>query len=166
VTVLAVVLLVALWILAWGKLTLANVLSGVLVAAVLFAVFPSTRRTFARPPRPVATARLVLYVLGQMVVSNVLVAREILSRQSRIRTGVIAHRMRDPSREVITVLANIVALTPGTMTVDVTEEPPVVYLHFLLLDDVDEARRSAARLEDLVIAAIGRPEHRTEEGAS
>lgn len=37
-------LLVALWLLAWGEVTVANVLSGTAVAAVLLVVFPPTRQ--------------------------------------------------------------------------------------------------------------------------
>ena len=58
---------------------------------------------------------------------------------------------------VLTLIANIIALTPGTMTVDVTPDPPMIYVHFLLLSDVAEARRAVARLERLVVAAIGDP---------
>ena len=42
----------------------------------------------------------------------------------------------------VALLANLIALTPGTMTVEATRSPACVYVHFLLLDDVDEARRA------------------------
>ena len=158
-TIVVPVLLVGLWLLAWGDITVANIVSGIAVAAALLVAFPSGR--LARPRSRIhllAVGRLLLYVLGQLVVSNVLVAREILSRRSRIRTGVIAHRVQHPSDAGLTLIANVIALTPGTMTVDVTREPPIIYVHFLLLSDVDEARRAIARLERLVVAAIGDPQ--------
>jgi multicomponent Na+:H+ antiporter subunit E len=162
-TIFVPALLVALWLLAWGHITVANVVSGIAVAAVLLIAFPSDRR--GRPRIRVhllAVGRLLLYVMGQLVISNVLVAREILSRRSRIRTGVIAYRVEHPSDAVLTLIVNIVALSPGTMTVDVTRDPPIIYVHFLLLSDVDEARRAIARLERLVFAAIGDPHRGTE----
>jgi multisubunit Na+/H+ antiporter MnhE subunit len=58
---------------------------------------------------------------------------------------------------VLTLMAHVIALTPGTMTVEATSDPPVLYVHFLLLDDLAEARRSLARLERLAVAALGRP---------
>jgi hypothetical protein len=42
------------------------------------------------------------------------------------------------------------------MTVEATRQPGVIYVHFLLLRDVDAARRSVARLEEL-IAGVVRP---------
>jgi multicomponent Na+:H+ antiporter subunit E len=151
-----VVPLVALWLLAWGEVSLVNVISGTAVALVLLVAFPP--RAGNGPTvrlRPLGLARLVGYVLVQLVVSNLLVAREIVSRRSRIRTGVIAHRLGQPSDAVLTVMANVIALSPGTMTVDVTSDPPVLYVHFLLVDDVDDARRAVARLERLVVDALG-----------
>jgi multicomponent Na+:H+ antiporter subunit E len=158
-TIILPVLLVGLWLLAWGHVTVANIVSGIVVAAALLVAFPATRRGRPRTRvHPIAVGRLLLYVLGQLVVSNVIVARGILSRRSHIRTGVIAHRVQHPSDALLTLIANIIALTPGTMTVDVTREPPIIYVHFLLLSDVDDARRVIARLERLVFAAVGDPE--------
>jgi multicomponent Na+:H+ antiporter subunit E len=148
--------LVALWLLAWGEVTVANVLSGVVVAIALLVAFPPRPTEEPRPRlRPLGIARLIGYVLVQLVVSNLLVTREVLSRRSRIQTGVLAHRVRHPSDAVLTVMANVIALSPGTMTVDVTRSPAVVYVHFLLLDDVENAREAVARLERLVVGALG-----------
>jgi multicomponent Na+:H+ antiporter subunit E len=152
-------LLVAFWLLAWGEVSVANVASGLVVATVLLVAFPPHRRTgTGAGVSPLGVARLVLYVLGQLVPSNVLVARQILSRRSRIRTGVLAYPLHDPSEEVLSLMAHVIALTPGTMTVEATREPAVLYVHFLLLEDVDRARRTVGRLERLAVAALGRTE--------
>ena len=149
-------LLVAFWLLAWGEASVANVASGLVVATVLLVAFPPHRRATAGSGfSPLGVARLVLYVLGQLVPSNVLVAREILSRRSRIRTGVLAYPLQHPSEEVLSLMAHVIALTPGTMTVEATRDPAVLYVHFLLLQDVERARRTVARLERLAVAALG-----------
>lgn len=152
------VLLVSLWLLAWGDLSPGNVLSGILLSAMLLVVFPPNTGRDGRPrPNPVAIVRLAAYIVRQLVTSNVLVAREILSPGSRVHTGVLAYQVRHPADEVITGIANIIALTPGTMTVEATNEPAIIYVHFLLLDDEDAARTSIGHLEDLVVAALGGP---------
>jgi multicomponent Na+:H+ antiporter subunit E len=157
-------LLVSFWLLAWGEISVANVVSGIVVAAALLLAFPPYRPTVSgRSISPMGTARLVLYVLGQLVPSNVLVTREILSRRSRIRTGVVAHPLEEPSDAVLSLMAHVIALTPGTMAVEATNDPPVLYVHFLLLDDVAEARRTMARLERLAVAALGRPTTRRDD---
>ena len=150
-------LLVSFWLLAWGHVSVANLVSGIVVAAGLLVAFPPHRPAVPGPTiSPLGTARLVLYVLGQLVPSNVLVTREILSRRARIRTGVLAYTLEQPSDAVLSLMAHVIALTPGTMAVEATSDPPVLYVHFLLLDDLAKARRTVARLERLAVAALGR----------
>ena len=152
-------LLMVFWLLAWGEVSVANVASGVVLVAILLVAFPPRRRTAGdHSVSVIGTTRLVLYVLAELVPSNVLVAREVVSRRSRIRAGVLAHRLEHPSEEVLSLMAHVIALTPGTMTVEATPEPPVLYVHFLLLEDVDQARRRVARLERLAVAALGGPD--------
>jgi multicomponent Na+:H+ antiporter subunit E len=153
--------LVALWLLAWGSISLAKIAAGVVLAVGLLLLFPSSR---APTPelrfRPVASLRLVGYVLVQLVTSNLLVAREVLARRSNVRTGVIAHPMGDAPDAAVALLANLIALTPGTMTVEATRSPACVYVHVLLLDDVDGARRAIGALDRLVSGALGiDPDH-------
>jgi multicomponent Na+:H+ antiporter subunit E len=150
------VLLVVVWVLAWGEITVVNVVVGTVLAAALLATFPPRGVGLSRSRiRPLAIARLVGYLLQQLVVSNVLVAREILSRRSSIHTGVIVHELHGSSEWVLTLVANAIALTPGTMTVDATVDPSTLHVHFLLLDDIDKAHRSIDRLTTLVNAAAG-----------
>lgn len=153
-----ITLLVAIWLLAWGEVSVANVVTGLVIAAGLLVLFPPTvgvGSPGSRPLRPIAFVRLLAYVLVQLVTANVVVAREILRRRAEIHSGVIAHPVPGASDRVLTVIANIIALSPGTMTVDVTHDPAVVHVHFLLLEDEAGAHRSIDRLAVLVTAAFG-----------
>lgn len=149
-------LLVALWLLAWGEVTVANVLSGTAVAAVLLVVFPPDPPT-ERHLRVsfVGVARLVGYVVAQLVSSNVVMVHEVLRPRSAATPGVLAHHLQTPSEVVVTVITSIISLSPGTMTVDVDRDASTIYVHFLFLDDVDQARAQLDRLEQVVTAAIG-----------
>ncbi|HET7655189.1 MAG TPA: Na+/H+ antiporter subunit E [Acidimicrobiales bacterium] len=151
------VLLVAVWLLAWGRFDVVHVLVGLVLAVVLFVAFPmvpSGRRRIALSLRPVGVARLLWHVVVQLVRSNLLMTREIVSRRSRIHTGVIHYALESPSDLVLTLVANIIALSPGTMTVDATRDPRTISVHFLLLEDVSAAERSLAHLERLVAGAV------------
>lgn len=154
--------LTAIWTLLWGELSAANVVSGVVVSSALLAVFPARRRTTPGlgPLRLLGAIRFLAYLGVQLAVSNVLVAREIVSRRTRIRTGIVACRLRTRSPSMIAFLANIVALTPGMMPVDVETDPAVLYVHVLMLKDVASARRDVARLESLAIRAFGTADDR------
>ena len=149
--------LAAAWVMLWDQVSVANVVGGLLVAAVLLAAFPLRPVPVAerRRVRPLALVRLVGAILRDVVVSNVHVSRATVSRNQRLRTGVVACRLRATSPKVLSTLANILALSPGTMAVDATRDPTTLYVHVLLLDSVVGVRRRVARLERLVVDALG-----------
>ena len=148
--------LVVFWFLAWGEVSLANLVTGIVAAAALLIVFPPRRRaSTADGFSPVGAARLTLYVLGQLIPSNLLVAREVLAPRSRIQSGVVDHQLVHPTDEALNLMAHVIALTPGTMTVEADRERGVLTVHFLLLDDVERARASLRRIDALVTATLG-----------
>jgi multicomponent Na+:H+ antiporter subunit E len=153
-----VVLLVVLWLLAWGEITLGNVVSGIAVASALLVAFPPTRPAGERVRlRFAGAARLGGYVVTQLVTSNLVMAREILKRRPSARPGVLAHRLQRPSEEIVTLMTSVIALSPGTMTVDVDRDSTTIYVHFLFLRDVDASRASLRRLEQLAVRTITAP---------
>jgi len=150
-----VVLLVALWLLAWGDISLGNVVSGIAVALALLVAFPLHRPAGGRVRlRPLGILRLGGYVVAQLVTSNLVMARELLRRRPRVRPGVLAHRLQQPSEVIVTVMTSVIALSPGTMTVEVEPDSSTVYVHFLFLTDVAAAHRALTRLERLAVRAI------------
>jgi multicomponent Na+:H+ antiporter subunit E len=150
--------LVALWLLAWGEVTLANVLSGTVAAVALLVAFPPRRPTGSEVRLSlVGILRLASYVGAQLVRSNIVMTKQVLRPPTPPAPGVLAHRLHHPTDEVITVITSIISLSPGTMTVDVAPDSSAVYVHFFHLDDVDAARRTIAHLERLAVGAIQRP---------
>jgi multicomponent Na+:H+ antiporter subunit E len=150
-----VALLVTLWLLAWGQITLAIVVSGVIVAAALLFEFPpGGRASGSLRLNPVAIARLVVHVHVQLLISNVVMARAILHPRPSADPGVLAHRLQRPSEEIITVMSSVIALSPGTMVVDVEDDSSIIYVHFFALRDVGAARTVLVRLEERIVAAI------------
>lgn len=156
---LYVVALTVVWTMLWDRISVANIAGGVVVSCVLLAVFPTAwraheKRRHAPVVRPLAVARLCGYVAWQLVVSNWMVARQIVRRRADVRTGIVGCRLHTSSVPLTTLIANILSLSPGTMTVDVRSQPSTIYVHVLVLRNVLEVRRSVAHLERLVLLAF------------
>jgi multicomponent Na+:H+ antiporter subunit E len=155
--------LVAVWVLAWGDLSVANVLSGAVVGLLVLATFPLGRlpdrggRTLHLLP----AARLVGVFLANLVASNVAMAREILTGGRRIETGVLACPLRVDSDGIASFLANVLTLSPGTLVLEVDHDPPVLYLHVLHMADRERILLTVARLEELAVATYGNPIERS-----
>lgn len=147
----------AIWLLAWGELSVPIAVTGAVLAAVLLTAFPPVKdeTPTLRRVRPGPMLRLVWYVGHQLIASNLVVARQIISRHPRIRPGVLTYAMGDPSDLVVTSVTSIIALSPGMMTINVERDPTVLTVHFLNLDQPAEAHRAIARLERLTRDAFG-----------
>lgn len=154
-SVLAVTII---WTLAWGSVSFANVLGGAAVGVLLLAITPDSTgglRSWNSPLRPLAALRFLGYVVVQVVKSNGVLSREVITRHSGINTGVIAVPLPECSDGLITLITNTMALTPGTMPLQVDRNPTVLYIHILQLSDIEAARRDAQHLAELAYGAFG-----------
>ena len=149
-----VVFLLGIWLLLWGEVSVANVVSGLLVAALLLLVFPRTSSTTGFVVRPIPTLRFLLFFGREMVESVVLLSREVLSRRSRFHTGVIAVPVIGCPGSLLAVIANLIALTPGTMTVRIDPDTPTLYVHVLIFHDIESVRVKTEQLNRLVVLAF------------
>lgn len=83
---------------------------------------------------------LLLFLLREMIASNLSVALDVLRPTSSLRPGIIAIPLDVRSDVEITLLVNMVMLTPGTLAIDVTSDRRVLYLHTMNADDPDKVR--------------------------
>lgn len=150
-----------IWVLLWGSASPANVLGGLTIGAALVLAVPGLRRRGGRPRivvRPVAIARLTAHVLRTTFESNVVLTREVVTRGSDINTAVVGVPLPGCSDELLTLISNLVALSPGTMPLELTMDPLVLYVHVLHLGDVQQVRRDVQYLTDLTVRAFGSAE--------
>jgi multicomponent Na+:H+ antiporter subunit E len=153
------VLLLALWVLAWGSASWANVASGVVVVGLLMVAVPEARGAGKRLiVRPVPMLRLAVHYLRDIVVSNAQLTREVLRPRPRLSTAIVRVPLAGCSPEALTTVANLVTMTPGEMPVEVEADPPVMYVHVLQFTSADEVRRGIWALRDEVLAAFGTDE--------
>lgn len=151
--------LLGIWLLLWGAVTLANLLSGVAVVALVMVLIPQTEQDMARPTvRPLWALRFVGSAAWSLLRANLSVAMEVVRHDSRINTGIIAVPMPGCSDGLLTLVANVLGLAPGTMPVEVTRDPPVIYVHILHLDDEAASRAEVTALARLAVRAFGTDE--------
>ncbi len=130
--------------LAWaalsGEITLNSLLSGFIIGFLLM-LFSQRLITGPNYIRKVwRFLDLLAFLLFEMVISNVRVAMDVLRPISSLRPGIIAIPLDVRSDVEITLLVNMVMLTPGTLAIDVTSDRRVLYLHTMNADDPDKVR--------------------------
>ena len=154
---LPLVWMVVVWVALWGDLSAANVASGVVVGVLVLALFPLPPTVHRRPSRlrPVAAARFLAWFTWKLAEASAVVAWEAVTPRNRINEGIVAIPIRGVSDGVITLVANAISLTPGTLTLEVRRRPAVLYVHVLHLHDIEAVRREIRHLEVLAIKAFG-----------
>lgn len=128
------VVLFAFWVVLSGKLDALHLGMGLLSVAV---VIRAVRPLLALPPRlggtgpaPSLAPRLLLYLpwlVGQIVVSSLQVARVVLHPRMPVSPRVTRLRSPLPHNFARLTLANSITLTPGTVTLDVEGDDYVVH---------------------------------------
>ena len=130
--------------LAWLMLNESLALGQLLLGAALAIALPHVTERL-RPDRPRfarwgTIVRLGLVVLGDIVRSNLQVARLILGPEHRIQPRFVwlPLSIRDPHG--IVALAGIITMTPGTLTADVSADGRALLVHSLHAPDPDAIR--------------------------
>lgn len=152
----SVVWLAAVWVALWEDLTWANTLGGVAAGLVVIWAVPLSGTDFDRRVRPLHLLKLVAYFWWKLVEASVILAWEVLTPRNRINAAVVAIPLITRSSGIATLVANMVSLTPGTLTLDVDPDTMTLFVHVLHLESVGTSRAEVLRLERLAVAAFPR----------
>lgn len=147
--------LTALWMVLWRTTTPATIVTGVALAVALtWFVRRSHAHREQHRVRPFALLRYLGHMVLALVKSNIRLAWEVLTPTDYTKPGLLEVRLPPSSELVLTVLANSITLTPGTMTLGLQPETSTLVIHVLHLRAVDEARAEIEELHRLVSAAL------------
>jgi multicomponent Na+:H+ antiporter subunit E len=79
--------------------------------------------------------------LKEVNVSTLRITYDVLTPTNYMKPGVIAVPLDAKTDAEITLLANVITLTPGTLSLDVSDDRKFLYIHAMYIDDPDDLRR-------------------------
>ena len=138
---MSVFLLNLLLAVAWAALTGTFTLTGLAIGFVvgflaLWVISPLFEREkggyFLRVFRWVKLLVLFHY---ELIVSSVSVAWDLLTPRHRARPGIVAVPLKAEGEAEVLLVTNLISLTPGTLSLDVTEDCNTLYVHAMFADD-------------------------------
>lgn len=151
--------LVLVWLLLWGSVSVANVISGLLVALAITLLMPLPAVPVQGRVHPLSVAWLMLNVLWGLVKSSTQVAWLTLRPQRPPLSAVLRAQPALKSDLVLELGVNILNLTPGTLVLEIDQTQRLLYVHVLNVDSqsgVDRFHKQVAKLERLLVAAFER----------
>ena len=136
-------LLALAWAALQGEFTLGNLVIGhvfgyfVLLLLVKGGVLGNTSQYIGKMRLTVA---LAAFFLSELVRANVRLALDIMTPGYHMTPGIIAVPLDARSDTEILLLATLINLTPGSVTLDVSEDRTVMYVHVMYIDSPEAAR--------------------------
>lgn len=94
------------------------------------------------------------YFARELCIANAQVVWDVLTPRSRLEPGIAALRLRTRTDAEVTLIANLVTLTPGTLTLAIARDPDVLYVHGMYAGDPDAFREQLASMETRMLRAV------------
>jgi len=117
-----------------------------------------TRPLFGESPyfeRVWRVLRLCLLFVYELIVSSVKVVWDVVTPTHRSRPGIVAMPLAAKGDGEILLVAGLISLTPGTLSLDVSPDRTTLYLHAMFVDDPDALRRELKQgMERRVLEAL------------
>ncbi len=80
----------------------------------------------------------IIYYLKELVLSSLYVAYDIMTPKDLMRPGFVEVPIDLKSETAIIALANLISMTPGSLTVDMTPDKKKIYIHAMYLFDKEK----------------------------
>jgi len=127
--------LMMIWVLLTGSTEILNFVFGFALSfLVLWIISPrvGSRKYFRVFPRLISFFFFFLYELFK---ANIEVALEVITIKHRMKPGIIKYPLDAKTDVEITFLANLITLTPGTLSLDVSHDKKVMFIHTMYVED-------------------------------
>jgi multicomponent Na+:H+ antiporter subunit E len=135
------ILLALAWAALHGEVSLVNLLVGYVVGYAILALLARggvMRSTLAS--RTSHALELAAFFAWELLLANVRVAADVL-RGNRIEPAVVAIPLDVTSDGEILLLSMLINITPGSVTIDLSDDRQTLYVHVMHMKSPDETRR-------------------------
>lgn len=149
------ILLALVWVILTGTFTgpgfVVGMIFGYLILAFFQKMIPALNGYAQRVPRFIG---FVFFFIWEVIKANVVVAWDVATPNLKCKPGVIAVPIECKTDLEITSLANFITLTPGTLSLDVSDDRKVLYIHAMYLDDEEALLRDIKGIERRILRLL------------
>jgi multicomponent Na+:H+ antiporter subunit E len=132
------VLLALAWCAVAGSFDLANLIFGFGLGYVMLYLARGRSEQSRYFRRASQIVRFGFYTVWQILLANWNVTRAVLFTPiDQLQPGIVAIPITLESDAEITMLANLITLTPGTLSLDVSDDRRTLYVHSIAVSDRD-----------------------------
>lgn len=135
------ILLAISWMLLTGELDAETFIEGIIIGFLILWVSRTAlggTKYFNKIP---IALKFILYFIKEIIKANLIVAYDIITPKDYMKPGIVAVPLEARTNLEITLFANLITLTPGTLSLDVSTDKKTLYVHGLYVNDAESFRR-------------------------
>lgn len=91
--------------------------------------------------KPFQLVRFALFFFWELLVANLRVAYDVITPKLYMRPAILAIPLEARTDEEITLMAGLITLTPGTLSLEVSADRRTLFIHAMFVDDAEKVRR-------------------------
>jgi len=130
------------WAAATERFTPSNLIIGFVIGYGLLAIMPPLPGAGAYYLQMREMFDFARFFAKEVIVSNLRVAYFVVAPLSKLNAGVIAVPLEDMTDAELTILANMITLTPGTLSLDISDDRRTLYIHTMYIGEPEQFRRT------------------------
>jgi multicomponent Na+:H+ antiporter subunit E len=149
------IILAIAWVAFTGSVSLVGLITGFVIGYGALWLIQPLIGTSSYFKRVAAWIKLVIMFHYELIVSSIAVAIDVLTPRHRSRPAIIKVPLDVKTDTGILLVTNLISLTPGTLSLDVSEDRKTLLVHAMFADDPDALRKSLKDgMERWVIDAV------------
>ncbi|GGJ83720.1 Na(+)/H(+) antiporter subunit E [Lentibacillus kapialis] len=149
-------IIAVMWMLLSEAYTVPSFLSGYLLGILLLLLLNRFIPDNFYIKRVIKIVALIILFIKELVLSNIDIVKLAYARKPEFEPGIFALPTELTSNWEITLLANLISLTPGTLSVAVSHDNTHLYIHAMQIDDINEEINSIKNTFEKAIMEVTR----------
>lgn len=141
------IVLAIVWIFLTGHFTYVNMIFGFIIGYIVILISQPQEGCNNYVKRFPIVISFLFFFLWELIKANIKVAYDVVTPTNYMKPGVVSYNLEANTDLEITLLMNLISLTPGTLSLDVSFDRKTLYIHAMYLDNIKEFRSEMRKFE-------------------
>ncbi|UFT97852.1 Na+/H+ antiporter subunit E [Radiobacillus kanasensis] len=150
------IIIAIMWMFLQESYTFPTFLFGYIIGILLLLVLQRFIPDAFYLRRAINILKLIKLFIKELILSNIVIVKLVYKPKLDVEPGIFKLPTVLKSNWEITLLANLITLTPGTLSVAISDDNREIFIHAMELDDIEESIKSIKETFEKAIMEVTR----------
>jgi multicomponent Na+:H+ antiporter subunit E len=132
------ILLAFNWVLLYGEINAKTFFEGFFISFFLLYLAKDIFNDDKYFSKIINWMKFLFYFIKELIKANLIVGYDIITPKDYMQPAILAIPLDAKTDIEITLLANFITLTPGTLSLDISDDRKTLYIHAMYVDNPDK----------------------------